>query len=137
MIDENLHELLLKSLDSPLSEAEKERLEQALNESEELSQLREIYLQQRALISNQKFRLKPFMATRVLAKLDKQSQESTQEWAPGLSLAFKRIALPVFGIVVITLVTTLISEQQLTLDAILGISELSIDDLVNDLIVSI
>ena len=134
MIAEHLHNLLLKSLDAELSPEESLKLESALAESEELRTLKEEYLQQKALISNQEFRLRPFLATRVMAGLEKLQE--TKEWIPGLSFAFKRLALPVFALILLVLTTAIVVEQQITVDTFLGVSVLSIDELMNDFIVS-
>lgn len=135
MMDDKLHELLLKSLDSPLSPNEELLLKKGLEDYEELQNLKQTYLKQRELISSQEFRFKPFLATRVIAQIEKQKQE-LGEWIPGLSFAFQRLALPVFAIVLIMLITTIATEQQISIDTILGVSDLSIDDLMNELIVS-
>lgn len=135
-MNHQLYKLLLRSISEDLGQEETNRLRKALEEFPELREEQERLLAQKKLLASQEFRYKPFFATRVLAKIDKQYRRE-RTLLPGLTFAFNRVALPVLGVLVALLATTYFSEHSLSLDALTGASELSVEEVVSNIFVSL
>ncbi|MEM7656919.1 MAG: hypothetical protein AAF399_12375 [Bacteroidota bacterium] len=122
-----LYPLLLRSLDAPLSSEEQQRLDQALAEDAELAKLRTQLLEMREWVSEPGFQFAPFFAAKVLHKL---SPEAIQEsgWWQDLVYAFQRVSVPAMALMLILFAMLAFAEQSLSLDAITGLSDLSMDD---------
>ena len=123
--------LLLRSLDETLSPVEARQLAQALAESADLRQEEARLRKVRNLLKAQDFRFAPFFAAKVLRNLH-PDQLRENDWLHDFLFAFRRVSLPALALMLALLVGTYLSEQTLTIDALTGVADLTVDDLVTE-----
>jgi anti-sigma factor RsiW len=126
-----LYPLLLRSLEETLSPAEARQLTQALAESAELRQEETRLQKTRELLKAQDFRFAPFFAAKVLRNLH-PDQVRENDRLHDFLFAFRRVSLPALALMLALLVGTYLSEQTLSLDALTGVADLTVDDLVTE-----
>jgi hypothetical protein len=129
-------ELLLRSQQETLPPQEAERLAKALAKNPELQTTAKNLAQLHDLKGEEAFAFKPFFTGRVMHRIE-QLAEQKPEFASALQFAFRRLALPAFAIMLGLVVITLVSEQSLSLEAITGFSEISVDDLWTEYVLSL
>ena len=122
-----LYPLLLRSLDAPLSAEEQGRLDQALAEDAELASMKQQLLEMRELMQEPQFQFAPFFAAKVLQKLSPEAIQETGWWQD-LVFAFQRVSVPAMALMLILFALFAFSEQSVSMDAITGLSDLSMDD---------
>ena len=127
----HLQELLMSSFDEALNEAERQELSRALAESENLSKEKEKLEQIRALVSKNQASYRPYFASRVMNRLEnlKHAGSFENDESQYLSLAFNRLAVSGALAIILLLGITYFTTGSLSLDAILGISDLSTEHL--------
>lgn len=123
-----LLELLYRSFDDTLSDDEREELSQALaasadlrNEQMRIKAMRKVVGQQAAAS------FKPFFSSRVMRRIKTQKTQF-EEFVSSLMWSFRLIGL-VGGLAVVLLIAhNSFQGKSLTLDAILGLPQLSLDE---------
>ena len=127
MKDNEITKLMYKSLDAPLSEREKELLDNALNNSAELSGEYKELLDMRSGISKsgEGAEFKPFFEERVLGKINSclQKEESLASYSSSLIVSFKRIGFAAIFILIALLSYNLKSGNSHSLQSVFGVSE--------------
>lgn len=137
MNKESTYNLLLKSLDESLTDAEEVQLEKALADSEELNKEKETLLKMRAMLSDQQiaYHFNPSFEEQVMAKIraekapPKKANQTDIDFITALILSFQRLAVPSFGLICVLLVYVYLTADTLTLQAVMGISDVSPEDL--------
>lgn len=130
-----LYHLLLRSLDESLSKQEQSQLETALSQSAELRAEKKQLLEVRALLERQEtaYQFKPFFAGRVIEKIRLEKNPSIQtsniDFLTALVLSFQRLAVPSFTLICLLLAYTYFTTDTLTLQAVMGISDVALEDL--------
>jgi len=124
-------DLLIKSLDSELSASEEQALQAALNMSEELRNEKESLLEMRdALISNRGKGFSDGFEHRVMAKIHSQQKE---DFTSSLFRAFKPVAIAAILLILITASFNIWNSEQISLDGIMAINDVSPDEAFNPL----
>jgi len=132
------YNLLLKSLDEPLTDAEQLQLEKALADSEELKNEKEKLLEMRTMLSNQQtaYHFNSSFEERVIAKIrsaktppKKASNQTDLDFIAALILSFQRLAVPSFALICVMLIYVYLTADTLSLQAVMGISDVSPEDL--------
>lgn len=127
-------DLLLKSFDTALDSKESEILENALDQSSDLKNEKELYLQMRTLIQDQSFTFSPFFVSKVIHEIQRQLED---DWLVGWRWVFRKIALPALAVVMIALGFIWITEQQISLDTISGVDNIPVNDLMAQFLVQL
>lgn len=128
MKDVQAYELLLRSLDSALNPEEEQLLETALQQSAELREQRESLLAFRAISSKQTLRFKPFFTGRLMSRIQAERVDSI--WGiPIRSATFLRVAIPAVAVVCLLLAGVYLTEGALSIEAMTGLSDLSVSDI--------
>ncbi|MGB0929809.1 MAG: hypothetical protein ACPGVB_03480 [Chitinophagales bacterium] len=137
MNKESTYKLLLKSLDEPLTDAEQLQLEKALTESTKLKEEKENLLKMRAMLSNQQtaYHFNPYFEGQVMAKIraekapSKKASQTDIDFITALFFSFQRLAVPSFALICVVLVYVYLTADTLTLQTVMGISDISPEDL--------
>ena len=129
-------ELLLKSRQTQLSPEEANRLQKALDEREDLRIAKENLEMLDQIKGEKDLAFRPFFSGRVMHRIN-QLNEQNPDFVSSLIFAFKRLALPAFAIMLALVVMTLVNEQSLSLESITGLSEISVDDLWTEYVLSL
>ncbi|MFK7904857.1 MAG: hypothetical protein AB8B69_07015 [Chitinophagales bacterium] len=135
MNKELLYHLLLRSLDEPLNGEEQLQLKNGLAHSAELRAEKEKLLKIRIMLENQQeaYHFKPFFAGRVMEKIRAEQSSTIQvpdtDFITALMLSFQRMAIPSFAVICIVLMYVYTTADTLSLQAIMGISDVTPEDL--------
>lgn len=137
MNKESTYNLLLKSLDEPLTNVEQLQLEKALANSIELQKQKESLLKMRTMLSNQQiaYHFKPSFEGQVMAKIHaektppKKANQTDIDFITALVLSFQRLAVPSFALICVLLFYVYLTADTLSLQAVIGISDMSPEDL--------
>ncbi len=119
-MDTNLYNLLLRSFDAPLAEAERRDLDNALEASEEFRATRQEIINLRAELQSaghQSF--KPFFAERVLERL----RDPQQSLADYFVAVFRGVAIGAVALVLICSAYNISRANAFTLESALGIHQ--------------
>ena len=133
-MDSKILKLLYWSFDDELNPEEKERLDRALKESEELRKEKEQILAQRqALAENSAPSFKPFFAERVMNRIEslgtkKNGFESFYEM---LLLMFRRFAIVGAAILLLLLIYNLQTGDILSSEEIMFASDFTFEEILN------
>ena len=122
MKKEAIEELLLRSLDEPLSAKEHSQLEAALKDSAELRREKEQLEKNRRLLSSLKPVPNSTFVNGVMARLNTSPVEAT------LLSMLPRAAAACLIILLITLIGIYMAEGSLSTDAIIGVNNLAPED---------
>lgn len=123
----NIVDLLLRSLDAELSQAEAEKLEQALQDSEALRREKTRLLAMRQQLEAWSIPEDQTFTDRVMAKLGKKAEE---DLSAVIIRLFPRVAAACVLILAVALGTIYITEGSLMLDTIIGVNEVVLEDAV-------
>lgn len=113
------YQLLLKQQESSLSLEEAALLKEGKTLFPALVEAEEQFAQQRKLLLQQKYAFKPFFTGRVIHRL--RSIGEQQNFS--LMYAFKRLAVPAFGVICIWLLSLFFVDGSLELDSIVGLAD--------------
>jgi len=120
------YELLMRSFDDTLSSKEKEELELALKNSSALRNEKEAQLKVNDLLKANAVEGKPFFAGRLMNKIT-ELQNPEADWTQLLVQMFPKFAVPSLFVILFLLVNIYMSEGSLSVDTLMGISDLSED----------
>lgn len=123
----NILDLLLRSMDMELPEAEAEKLEQALQESASLQQEKVRLLAMREQLEAWTAPEDPTFADRVMVNLGKQVEE---DLSAVIIRLFPKVAAACVLILAVALGTIYVTEGSLMLDTIIGVNEVVLEDAV-------
>ncbi|MEZ4887786.1 MAG: hypothetical protein R3E32_23855 [Chitinophagales bacterium] len=137
MKKELLYNLLLRSLNESLTDEEQLQLQSALAASKELRAEKEKLLKMNAILTNQQnaYHFKPFFAGKVMETISKEYAviqvitNSEVDFIAALLLSFQRLAIPSFALMCVMLIYVYLTADTLSLQAIMGISGVSPEDL--------
>ncbi len=119
-MDNNLYNLLLRSFDAPLAEAERRQLDGALEASEDLRETRQEIINLRAGLQAAGYQsFKPFFAERVLERL-RTPQQSLADYFVSV---FRSVAIGAGVLVVICSAYNISRSNAFTLESALGIHQ--------------
>jgi anti-sigma factor RsiW len=125
-------DLLLKSLDSELSAKENQKLEDALKRSEDLRREREIFLNMRSSLKSAAVRsFREGFEERVMAKIRAKHDE---DFTAGLFRIFRPVAIAAILLIIITASFNMWNSDQISVDGILSITDISPTDAFNPLV---
>lgn len=119
-MDNSLYNLLLRSFDAPLAEAERRQLDGALEASKDFRATRQEIINLRAglqAVGHQSF--KPFFAERVLERL-RNPQQSLADYFVSV---FRRVAIGAAVLVIICSAYNISRANDFTLESALGIHQ--------------
>ena len=128
--------LLLRSLDESLSPEEEQQLAEALEKFPDLQKEKTELEEMRRMLQGQELRFSPFFASRLMNRLQSRGQKVRESWLTQMSFAFHRVSIPAFAVAGLLLLTTFLVEQSLSLDVLIGTSELTVDDMMTGVISS-
>ncbi len=124
-------ELLIRSLDEELTAAEQQQLGQYLKESEALRKEKALLLKMRAGLADMKATAHPGFADQLIRELS-QEQQPDQEKESQLFVIinhlFPKVAAACVIVVVLTVLATFLMEGSLSLEAFIGVQDLSPED---------
>ncbi|MEM6800190.1 MAG: hypothetical protein AAF696_02240 [Bacteroidota bacterium] len=129
-----LHNLLHRSLHEDLTEEEKKVLQEGLEEQKGLREEKVSLLALQKLLAGQDFRFKPFFSSRVMHEIDVTRQP--KGLFSSINYAFMRISLPTMVAIFIWILAFWGAEGSLSVDGILGIAEVSYEEIVNEFLVN-
>ena len=116
-------ELLVRSFDEQLLPEEQKKLNEALTQSEELRQEMKEIKELRDLIGGFSPSFEPGFSQAVLVKIEHTEQNSS------LSNLFKKFAFGGVAAIIALLVSVYLTDGNLSVDSLLGLSDLSTDNL--------
>jgi len=131
-MNEEILELLYRSFDTGLTAEDRLRLDQALGSSEVLRAEKERIASMRNVISNSTTRsFKPFFAERVMRAIenDEDKHLSTDLFFESLYRFFRPVAVIAAAAVVLMISLNLWDSDDVTLAAVLGVQEDSIEEM--------
>ncbi len=119
---ENWTEIMLRALAHELTEKEEVDFHQAMGQDPKLLKQWEEMQSLNGILQKQSFALEPFLSTRVMARLDREETS-----LPGLSRAFRALALPVLAAMLGLIIFTYVQEDQLNIEVLSGTADYSIE----------
>ncbi len=128
---EEILELLGRSFDSSLSDAEQQQLDEALAESAELrAEKSRLETLRNAVSSSAATSFDPFFADRVMQRLREEQAEGSEESliADSLIVLFRRVAAVAAVLTLCVMSYNLFSSEHMSLAAAMGIPQESISD---------
>lgn len=135
MKKEPIHELLCRSLDGGLTDEQAAVLNEALRRSETLRNEKERLLRIRALLADKTYSFKGGFVDRVMKRIEKE-RVLIPELLPfnDLFYFFKRVALTGAAAILLLLITLFLSGGSFDLNHLLGIEQVSEEDLITYLL---
>jgi hypothetical protein len=133
-MDKKILKLLYRSFDEELKEKEKQHLEAAMKQSEELCLERDRILAQRqALAESSKHSFTPFFAERVMNRIESLSEKKNgiEAFYETLFAMFRRFALAGAAILIILLLYNLRTGDALSTDDIFYTSDVAIENIID------
>ncbi|MEL6593446.1 MAG: hypothetical protein AAFQ68_25325 [Bacteroidota bacterium] len=125
-ISPEIYELLLRWSEGELNEDQAKALTEKMEADHELKRAAQDLASLQELGKHAEFRFQPFFVGRVMHQIEQNDQQENPIQA--LQFAFQRLALPAFAVMIVLLVLTFIGEQSLSLEAIVGTSNLDVED---------
>ena len=129
-MDKKLKDLLYRSLDSEINSEEKQTLEQALSQSEELRQEKEMITSLRGDIERSKATsFNARFADRVMNEITLLNQHNENEqFFESLFLFFRPIAIAAVVLIIAIAGYNINSTSRISLEGALGIPEITVND---------
>lgn len=127
-------DMLYRSFDAPLSDAERRELEEALRASPELrAEKTRIEVMRRGLASMASRSFEPGFSERVMARIGVEisGETAAERFFESLSYLFRRVALAGAIVIVALVVINLKSAENMTVESALGRTEISMVDLMD------
>jgi len=129
-MDKKLKELLYRSFDSELNAEEKRLLEEALAQSEELRQEKEMITSLRGNIKRSKSTsFNPHFVDRVMEKIHSiEMKDESEQLFDSLYVFFRPIAIAATVLIIAIAGYNISTTGNLSLEGALGVPEVSVDD---------
>ena len=129
-MDKKLKELLYRSFDSELNAEEKRLLEEALAQSEELRQEKEMITSLRGNIKRSKSTsFNPNFVDRVIEKIQTtEKKDDSQQLFDSLYVFFRPIAIAATVLIIVIAGYNISTTGNFSLEGALGVPEFSVDD---------
>ena len=129
-MDKKLKELLYRSFDSELNAEEKRLLEEALAQSEELRQEKEMITSLRGNIKRSKSTsFNPNFVDRVIEKIQTtEKKDDSQQLFDSLYVFFRPIAIAATVLIIVIAGYNISTTGNFSLEGALGVPEVSVDD---------
>ncbi len=129
-MDKKLRDLLYRSLDSELSPEEKKLLEQALSQSKQLKQEKEMISSLRKDIKRSKITsFQPYFADRVMENIRSSKQiDESEQFFESLFVFFRPIAITAAVLIIIIAGYNITTTGYFSIEGALGIPEVTVDD---------
>jgi len=110
---------MLLALKGELPAHRQEALDAALAQDDALRAEWEALRRTQALLETQRFRVQPYLATRVMARLE----QATPRWGT----AFRRVVMPVLAAILVLLILTYVQEDGLNFSTLAGLAPLDVE----------
>ncbi len=132
-MDKKLRDLLYRSFDSKLFPEEKKLLEQALSQSKQLKQEKEMITSLRDDIKRSKTTsFQPYFADRVMENIRSSKQiDESEQFFESLFVFFRPIAITAAVLIIIIAGYNITTTGHLSIEGALGIPEVTVDDVYN------
>jgi anti-sigma factor RsiW len=130
-MNKRTNDLLYRSLDSPLGDAEQAELERVLKESAALrAEKKRIEKLREVLTHSGEKKFKPFFAERVLQRLalPERRRESEVDFFSSLVFLFRRVAVAAALVCLLMIAYNIIENNGLSMNNLLGFQEYTIED---------
>jgi len=136
MENQELLELLIRSLDSNLNEKDRMMLENALSESEELRSEKEKLVRMRELIGSGDYQFKHGFSDRVMNRLNKSKNSLGIEFnfARDLNRVFTRVAITGIAAIILLLFSIFLTTGSVSFDSLSGAESYSEDNVISYLL---
>lgn len=126
-MNKRIVELLYRSFDSKLTEAEQSELARALAESPELRREKVQIEETREFLRDGAERsFRPFFSARVLNRI--KSERRQADFGASLLWAFRRVALAGAFALLLLIANNIFQSSSVSVDALLGLPQLTIED---------
>src|SRR5258706_13221655 len=123
-VNENL---FLQSLDGKISEEQKMKLEEAMNNDRDLKKSADQFVNLRTkLLRNDAESFGPFFAERIINRIRSLKKEIDYQ----IFFFFRKYQLAAIGVVVALVVLNIVLSDQLTVKSVLGFEDEQVDDIV-------
>lgn len=133
-MDQKVLELLYRSFDGQLTQAEQERLDEALRHSQALREEKEKIAAMRQAVSGSAAQtFQPFFAERVMQRIQGKRKSMAavgEDFMSSLAWSFRRIAIAGVIAVLLLLAGSFIQKGEISLNAMLAMPQLTIEDTV-------
>ena len=129
-----IKDLLARSLDHELDPKEQIELKHALDNTPGLKETQKELLNNRDMLANQQFAFQPFFASKVMQKIQ-ETARSGKEFFSDMYYAFLRISIPALAACIVLFLMIWYNEGNLTVETLTGVSNLSFDELLNEMFV--
>lgn len=127
-MNERMLDLLYRSFDDELTEAERQELNSALSASPDLQEEKKQLLELRGMVGESSVSaFKPFFSARVMQRV-KELQGGPEEFLHALTWSFKRLAVAGAMAAVLLIAVNVASDGRLSLDSLLAMPQLEITD---------
>lgn len=127
-MNEKMLELLYRSFDDELTEAERDELHAALTASPELQEEKKRLAELRKMVGETaESTFKPFFSARVMRQV-KELQRGPEEWVRALVWGFKRVVIAGALTAVLLVAVNVASGGRLSFDSLLALPQLEITD---------
>ena len=129
-MDKKLRDLLYRSFDSKLFPEEKKLLEQALSQSKQLKQEKEMISSLRKDIKRSKITsFQPYFADRVMENIRSSKQiDESEQFFESLFVFFRPIAITAAVLIIIIAGYNITTTGYFSIEGALGIPEVTVDD---------
>lgn len=129
-MDKRLRDLLYRSFDSKLFPEEKKLLEQALSQSKQLKQEKEMISSLRKDIKRSKITsFQPYFADRVMENIRSSKQiDESEQFFESLFVFFRPIAITAAVLIIIIAGYNITTTGYFSIEGALGIPEVTVDD---------
>ncbi len=136
MINDKLNNLLLRSFDEDLRPQERETLEMALADSEELRDEKRKLEEMRKIVSSNQYSFSPGFKEKVMSKVyeEKEPLILRPEFNRSLFTVFKRVALTGVAAIIILFLSIYLTDGSFTFNSLTGGDPYSDDNLVSYLL---
>lgn len=136
MENQELLELLIRSLDSNLNDKDRMMLENALSESEELRSEKEKLVRMRELIGSGDYQFKHGFSDRVMNRLNKSKNGLGIEFnfARDLNRVFTRVAITGIAAIILLLFSIFLTTGSVSFDSLSGAESYSEDNVISYLL---
>lgn len=126
-MNDRILDLLYRALDGELTDEEQQQLTSALESSAELSAERDQLMQMRGMVQANAVRsFRPFFSTRVMRRLQPSQRHADGFWS-ALTRSFRLVAATGVAVVVLLLVSTALTANDLSLSTLLGLPEATLE----------
>ena len=129
-MEKTIKDLLIRSLDGPVTERERRKLDKALARSAPLRAELKQLMRLREGLSKSRYSFKPFFADRVMAHIQPGGQFAApvHDFFDALFYSFRRVAFAGAVLLVLLVSYHVIENKSLSFEGLLGFQELTLEE---------